>query len=569
LEVPTRKISAETLTEAWRREMQQLTSAGMVKRLWAKDESLWPYAKGQKQLIASNLSWLDLPDQIGPYMMRGAALAATTEREGFRDLVFIAMGDSNLAAETLAQSSAPHGPQRFFLLDNIDPANIRSVSEQLDLDRTLFVLASKSGKRIETHALLLYFLNRLKMHKAVEPGRSFVAVTEDGSYLSELATNYDFLDTFLDPPGIKGRYSSLIHFGLLSSAVWRLDPQELVMRAKATRELCKRAPDDGNPAAELAAFLAAAEVSGNDKLLLLSSKTLQASTYRIAQLVGASTSKGGQGLIPVCGGLPGASDGALRGCVAAVLKMHGEEDAELATTEATLKQHSVPTVTVTMNGPEDLGSELFQWEIATALTCSLLEVNPFDEPDVQEGRERVSALLDEYVARKAWPARTVRVREKGIELYAEGEMRQHISTLSLREALRTFFEAMPISGYVAIITFASSSGQTEAALRRIREHLASTYGIPVLLSSGPRYLRYFEQVYKGGPDKGLFLMLTSESTADVAIPGAGYTFGQLQMALALADFESLEIRRKSAMRLHLTQGLEQGLAEIEQAILKL
>jgi transaldolase/glucose-6-phosphate isomerase len=431
------------------------------------------------------------------------------------------------------------------------------------------VFASKSGKRIETHALLLYFLNRMKMHKAVEPGRSFVAVTEDGSYLSELAKNYDFLDTFLDPPGIKGRYSSLIHFGLLSSAVWRLDPQELVMRAKATRELCKRAPDDGNPAAELAAFLAAAEVSGNDKLLLLSSKTLQASTYRIAQLVGASTSKGGQGLIPVCGGLPGASDGALRGCVAAVLKMHGEEDAELATTEATLKQHSVPTVTVTMNGPEDLGSELFQWEIATALTCSLLEVNPFDEPDVQEGRERVSALLDEYVARKVWPARTVRVREKGIELYAEGEMRQHISTLSLREALRTFFEAMPISGYVAIITFASSSGQTEAALRRIREHLASTYGIPVLLSSGPRYLRYFEQVYKGGPDKGLFLMLTSESTADVAIPGAGYTFGQLQMALALADFESLEIRRKSAMRLHLTQGLEQGLAEIEQAILKL
>ena len=569
MELPTHTISAETLKEAWRREMQQLARAGTVKRLWAKDESLWPHTKGQKQLITNNLNWLDLPDQIGPYMVRAAALAATTEREGFRDLVFIAMGDSNLAAETVAQSSVPQRPQRFFLLDSTDPATIRSVSEQLDLDRTLFVFASKSGKRIETHALLLYFLNRLKMHKAAEPGRRFVAVTEEGSYLSELAQNYDFLGTFLDPPGIKGRYSSLIHFGLLSSAVWRLDPQELVMRAKATRELCKRAADDGNPAAELAAFLAAAEVSGSDKLLLLSSKGLQASTYRIAQLVGASTSKGGQGLIPVCGGLPGASEGALRGCVAAVLKMRGVEDAELATTEATLKQHYVPTVTVTMNGPEDLGAELFQWEIATALTCSLLEVNPFDEPDVQEGRERVSALLDEYVAKKIWPARTARVREKGIELFAEGEMRQHISTLSLAEALRTFFEAMPTSGYLAIITFASSSGETEAVLGRIREHLASSYGIPVLLSSGPRYLRYFEQVYKGGPDKGLFLMLTSESTADVAIPGAGYTFGQLQTALALADFESLEIRRKLAMRLHLTQGLELGLAEIEQTIRKL
>ena len=137
-----------------------------------------------------------------------------------------------------------------------------------------------------------------------------------------------------------------------------------------------------------------------------------------------------------------------------------------------------------MNGPEDLGAELFQWEIATALTCSLLEVNPFDEPDVQEGRERVSALLDEYVAKKMWPARTVRVREKGIELYAEGEMRQHISTLSLREALRTFLEAMPSGGYLAIITFASSSGETEAALGRIREHLASSYGIPVSVELG-------------------------------------------------------------------------------------
>jgi transaldolase / glucose-6-phosphate isomerase len=569
LELPTHTISAGTLREAWRREMQQLASAGMVKRLWEKDESLWPYVKGQKQLITNNLNWLDLPDLIGPYMMRAAALAATAEREGFRDLVFIAMGDSNLAAETVAESSAPQRPQRFFLLDSTDPATIRSVSDQLDLDRTLFVFASKSGKRIETHALLLYFLNRLKLHRAAEPGRCFVAVTEDGSYLSELAKNYDFLGTFLDPPGIKGRYSSLIHFGLLSSAVWRVDPQEFAMRAKTTRELCKRAPDDGNPAAELAAFLAAAEASGNDKLLLLSSKELQASTYRIAQLVGASASKGGQGFIPVCGGLPGASEGALQGCVAAVLKMRGVEDAELAGMEETLKQHSVPTVTVTLNGPEDLGAELFTWEVATALMCSLLEVNPFDEPDVQEGRERVSAILDEYVAKKTWPARTARVREKGIELYAEGQMRQQISTLSLSEALRTFVEAMPTGGYLAMITFANSSGETEAALGRIREHLASSYGIPVLLSSGPRYLRYFEQVYKGGPDKGLFLMLTSESVEDVAIPGAGYTFGQLQMALALADFESLEIRRKLAMRLHLTQGLEQGLVEIEKTILKL
>ena len=525
--------------------------------------------KAQKSLITSNLGWLDLPDQIGPYMLRAAALAATAEREGFRDVVFVAMGDSNLAAETVARAGWAQRPQRFFLLDSTDPVAIRNVSEKLDLDRTLFVFASKSGKRIETHALLLYFLSRLKAHRAAEPGRCFVAVTEEGSYLSELATNYDFLGTFLDPPGIKGRYSSLIHFGLLLSAIWRSDPQELVSRAMATRELCKKPPNAGNPAAELAAFLTAGAITGNDKLLLISSPALQPSTHRIAQLVGASISKGGQGLIPVCGGQPSSDEASLKGCIAATLRLRGEDDSEVRKAEAILKQHNVPTVSIAMDTAEDLGAEMFKWEIATALACSLLDVNPFDEPDVQEGRERVSALLDEFVAKRAWPSRTARVREKDIELYVEGETRQHVSTLNLPEALRTFLEARAANGYLAIINFASANPETEAALGRIREHLASRYGIPVLLSSGPRYLRYFEQVYKGGPDKGLFLMLTSEPTEDVAIPGAGYTFGQLQMALALADFESFEVRRKLAMRLHLTQGLEQGLSNLEQTLLRL
>jgi transaldolase/glucose-6-phosphate isomerase len=558
-----------TIATAWRRELEELARADSVNRLWSKDESLWPHVKVQKRLITGNLGWLDLPDQIGPYMVRAAALATTAEREGFRDVVFIAMGDSNLAAETVSHTGSAQRPQRFFLLDSTDPAAIRNVSEKLDLDRTLFVFASKSGKRIETHALLLYFLNQLRLHKASEPGKCFVAVTDAGSYLSELATNYDFLGTFLDPPGIKGRYSSLIHFGLLLSAIWRSDPQELVSRARATRELCRKAPGSGNPAAELAAFLTAAATTGNDKLLLIGSPTLQASTYRIAQLVGASISKGGQGLIPVCGGLPGSAEGSLKGSVAVTLRWRGEDDSEVRSAEAILRQYNTPMVSISIDTPEDLGAEMFKWEIATALACSLLDVNPFDEPDVQEGRERVSAILDEFVAKRAWPPRTVRVREKDIELYAEGETRQHVSTLSLPEALRTFLEARSPNGYLAIINFASGSREADATLGRVREHLASRYGIPVLLSSGPRYLRYFEQVYKGGPEKGLFLMLTSEPTADVAIPGAGYTFGQLQMALALADFETFEARRKLAMRLHFMQGLEQGLADLEQTLLKL
>jgi transaldolase/glucose-6-phosphate isomerase len=567
LSLPRQTLFAGRLETAYRRELNRLAAGAVLQRLWAKDASLWPADERQKQDLRANLSWLDLPQQMGPYMARVAELVAETQREGFQDVVFVAIGDSNLAAATVAHASSEKRWRRVFLLDSTDPVAIRAIDEKLDFEVTLFVFANKSGKRIENHALLLYFLDRLKAHGSSEPGRCFIAVTEENSYLATHAKSYGFLGAFWDPPGIKGRYSSLIHFGLLLSAVWRFDPADQVSRAVAMRDLCRQsAPPDANPALTLGALLAAGAIEGHDKLLLMSTKSLDASTYRIGQLVGASTSKGGQGLIPLCGGLPRPLEIYQRGCVSAILKMRGDDDAEIKEAEEQLKQAGVPVVSIELNSPAELGAELFKWELATALACALLNVNPFDEPDVQGGRERAAEILEELVAKRELPSKTVRVREKGTELYAEGETRHQISTLSLSDAFRTFFELRNADGYLAIITFMGSQPLMEAALERLREQLASKLGIPVLLSSGPRYLHYFEQVYKGGPAKGLFLILTSEPTEDIVIPGAGYTFGQLQLALALGDFESLESRQKLVVRVHLTQGLEQGLTEVEQAI---
>jgi transaldolase / glucose-6-phosphate isomerase len=549
-----------------------LVRQDIVPRFWAKDASLWPEENGQgQQGIAANLAWLDLPDQMGAYMAHVLALAKEAGRDGFQDVVYIAMGDSNLAAEAISHTTAAMRFRRLYILDSTDPAAILEIERKLDLGVTLFVLASKSGKRIETQALLLYFLERLKAQGISEPARRFIAVTEENSYLSELARSCGFLKTFCDPPGIRGRYSSLIHFGLLLSAVGRCDPAVLVSRAMDMRELCRR-PEAGdkNPATGLAAFLTAGAIEGHDKLLLLSTPSLRASPYRIGQLVGTSTSKEGQGLIPICGALSKSLEIYQRGCIAAILGMGGDDHYEALKIEIQLEEARVPAVSIELSGPEEFGSELFKWEIATALTCASLHVNPFTEPDVQqESRGRVSQILEGLSAKNEWPARTARVREKGIELYAEGETRQQISTLSLSEALRTFFEARNPDGYLAIITFAGDSPETEGALGRIRERLASRMGIPVLLSSGPRYLQYLEQVYKGGPPEGLFLILTHDPVEDVVIPGAGYTFGQLQLALALADFESLESCGKLVVWLHLARGVLQGLAEIEQMVQKL
>jgi hypothetical protein len=247
-------------------------------------------------------------------------------------------------------------------------------------------------------------------------------------------------------------------------------------------------------------------MEGSNKLLLLGTRSVQPLTYRIGQLVGASTCKQGQGLLPVCDEIPRWLEIYRQGFLAAILKMRGDEDSEVNGFEMKLRRAGAPTVSIEMDSPEELGVEVFKWEIATALACVPLNVNPFDEPDVQENRERVSGMLEEQSAMQERPARTARVRERGIELYAEAGTRLQISTLNLFEALRTFLAAREADGYLAIITYAGSKPEADAALGRLREQLVARLGIPVSLSAGPRYLRNFEQVYKGGPSRELFFI---------------------------------------------------------------
>jgi putative hydrolase of the HAD superfamily len=328
--------------------------------------------------------------------------------------------------------------------------------------------------------------------------------------------------------------------------------------------LCQRPTAEVNPALALAAFLAAAVVEGQDKLLFFSTKSLEASALRVGQLVGTSISKQGHGLIPITGATPRSLEAYRQGATAITLTMQGDDDAQVRAAEAQWRSEGVPFVSITLATAAQLGAGVFKREVATALTCALLDVNPFDEPDTQVGKEKSAEIVEGMAARGELPIRKARVRDKDIELYAEGETRQQISNLSLGEALRTFFELRRPHGYLAMISFIDgSSPLVHAALSRLREELADRLNIPVLLSAGPRYLHYFEQVYKGGPSEGLFLILTGEPSEDLAIPGPGYTFGQLQMALALGDVDALQSRQKLGIRLHLTAGAEPGLADLE------
>ena len=567
MSLPVQTISPGILESAYRREFQNLAAGNVVSRLWAKDASLWPAEEYQTEAVKNNLAWLDLPARLGPLMVRVAARAREVEAAGFEDVVFVSMGGSNLAAETILRLPSAKIGKRFFLLDSIDPDSVRALEDILHLDKTLFIFASKSGKSIESHSLFLYFFERLKILGSPSAARHFVALTEENSYLSQLAAQYNFQDSFLDPYGIHGRFSSLIHYNLFLAAFCRLDPGELLTRSQSMRDSCgPPAPLDANPALSLAALLAAAEKEGMDRITFLSSDSLKPVSRRIGYLVGASTGKGGRGIVPDIGSHSHGLEMLQRGCLVARIKMTGEEEGELGKKYEQLQGAGLPVVSIELNGPEDLGVELFKWEIATALACALLQVNPFHDPDVRESRAKSLRILEQITLGSEIPSPSARVRGHEIELYAEGETRREISTLSMVNALGTFFDLREREGYLALLPFFGLDANRKAIFRRICDQFVSSLKLPVLLATGPRYLHAFGQLFKGGPAKGLFLLITADPAKDLPIPGASYSFGQLQMALALGDFHSLVRRQRHVIRLHLASGADQGLLHLENIV---
>jgi hypothetical protein len=565
--LPLQDVSPGSLEAAYRRELKNLADGDVVRRLWARDTSLWPVEQHHEAALKKNLAWLDLPERIGPYMARVMERTAAIESHGFDDLVFVAIGGANLAAETIAALSLPKRGNQFFVLDTTDPASIRKIENAIHLSRTLFVFATKSGKSIETHALLLYFLDRLKSAGIAEPGRNFIAVTNEGSYLAQIASQYRFREIFLDPPGISGRFSSLIHFGLLLSTVCSIDPAAILSSAAAMRAACDpSAAQKSNPALTLGALFAAGAIEGWDRLVLLGTKSLIPLTYTIARLVGTSTGKEGHGIIPIFGDVPVIPSAFQNRCMVIVLALHGDPATEATQAALHLQQAGVPFVRIDLGGPEDIGAELFKWEVATTLACALLGVEPFSDPDVRESRDRTAEFLEDITAKRDVEPSTVRVGDDGINLYAESSTRQELSTLNLSGALQNFFQLRHPDGYLAILAFLERSQDVGACLRRISAEIIDRLRLPVLISFGPRYLHYMGQLYQGGPAKGLFLILTGDTPEDIAIPGASYSFGQLQLALALGDFETLVRHHRPVVRLHLTNGPECALTRLERVI---
>lgn len=489
----------DLLGEATDVQLGRLADADAVARMWAKDHTLWQEDPTE---VADRLGWLDSPTEMLARNGELESFAIGLASSGFTHCVVMGMGGSSLFPDVAVRTWGDGGSAlNVVILDTTDPGPIRRVEDELPLDTTLFLAASKSGSTIETRTQLSYFWD------VVGRPEQFAVITDPGSPLASLARDRSFHAVFENRPDIGGRYSALSLFGLVPAAVVGLDLDELVHRALDMIDEC-RAVGEANPGARLAAQLAATTLAGRDKLTLRLDASVGSFGAWIEQLVAESTGKEGTGVIPVDGEGPRPPDS------------YGQDRFFVGVgIDEDVPGH--PAISFSLEDPYALGAEVVRWEVATALLGYLLGVNPFDQPDVQAAKTATDAVLRD-----------------GVPPVAIDDPDSVLSTVRSGD-------------YLVVQGFVDPGGPLVERLRYAADRIGTGLAIASTVGVGPRYLHSTGQLHKGGPPTGVFLQVVEDGAQDLAIPGEGYSFSELTRAQAAGDLMALRQRGLRAARVSL------------------
>jgi len=521
----------------------QLNRDGFADRLWARHTDLWTSDYGVGQAIANRLGWLDGVEFATSQLPRVGAFVRRVRAQRFTDVVLFGMGGSSLAPEVFRRLFG-RGDQlpRFSVLDSTDPAAVRAALSRAD--SSLFIIASKSGTTIEPNAMAAAARRRVEAAGVKDWASRFVAITDDQTPLHRRALNEGFFDVFVNPSDVGGRYSALTLFGLVPAALIGAPLDTLLQKARDIAEACRAKDARTNPGVALGALMAAAARAGRDKLTLLLPPRLEPLALWIEQLVAESTGKNGKGIVPIAGEPPKAAAGDDRAVVIVRLDRAGVDDSVVSA----LKSARVPTITIDLPSVDALGAEFLRWEIATATAGRILEINPFDEPNVQQAKDATHALLDAYTTRGRLPVPAPDVRADGVEITFSAAARGADASIGLEPILNR----LKPSVYFALLAYLPPDDDRFAPwLIRIRNAVALNHHCATTLGYGPRYLHSTGQLHKGGANNGVFVIVTAPADDDVPVPDAPYSFGILEMAQALGDFQSLDRANRRAAHVHL------------------
>jgi transaldolase/glucose-6-phosphate isomerase len=509
--------------------------------VWAGDATLWKKDEVHRKTIAGALGWLTIADRMTPQVPGLEGLAERFRGSTDRVLV-LGMGGSSLAPLVFGSSfGRREGFPRLEVLDSTEPAAVRAAAEATPPGRTLYVVSSKSGTTLEPNLFFDYFFARADEDLGAEAGERFVVVTDPGTPLEEVARSRHAEVIVLADPAIGGRYSALSPFGVLPAALAGVDVSNLLARAREMAEACRVPKAEENPGAVLGAAMAAFALEGRDKLTFSVGTPVDRFGMWAEQLVAESTGKEGRGILPVEGEPLGPAE--VYGEDRFFVRIGGAGDSMIPSRLAELEEAGHPVATFPIRDALDLGGEMFRWEFATALAGALLEINPFDQPNVQEAKDRTNEILSSDALRPPGPDEPSRAA-----------------------ALRGLLETLRPGNYFAVTAYVASTPDNEERLARIRlpvrdaKHVATTVGF------GPRFLHSTGQLHKGGPDTGVFLQVTAEPEAPLPIPGRPYGFERVVAAQAAGDLAALRSRGRRAVHVHLPVGADPGLDSLAKDV---
>ena len=504
-------MNTQKLGEAVDQRLDRFEREDVARRIWARDHTVW---RPDPREIADRLGWLTVADSMRQHVPDLRSFAETCAADGLRTAVLAGMGGSSLAPEVFRETfGVADVALDLIVLDTTHPDQILAVEERIDLDRTLFVIASKSGGTTETLSHFAYFWDR------IPDGSHFACITDPGTSLQQLAEDHGFRRVFQNQPDIGGRYSALSHFGLVNAALIGVDLEGLLAGALDMSRACgPDIPAAKNPGMALGAAMGEAALSGRDKLTLVLPPAVHALGYWIEQLIAESTGKEGKGILPVEGEDLGPPDA------------YGEDRLFAATGSGfgealdALVEAGHPEVRISFDDVIGLGGEMFRWEFATAVAGAVIGIQPFDQPDVQSAKDATKRILAAGEIPKADP----------------GSLDQLLS-------------GGGPGAYLAILAYIPRNGENIRRLHSIRMRLRDRLRIATTVGFGPRFLHSTGQLHKGGPNTGLFVQVVDEPRADLPIPGQPYSFGHLIAAQATGDLQSLRDRDRKVARVSLEE----------------
>lgn len=562
---------------AVRLAFETMRRSGFVRRLWAKDPTLWTAKPEHHPIITGMMGWLHITATMKDRVEILKTFAADIRSRGINHVVLLGMGGSSLCPEVLRMTfGVIKGSPELHVLDSTVPAQVLALERRVDLSRTLFIVASKSGSTVEPNSFYSYFFEKMRAVKKARVAQHFVAITDPGSSMEKEAMDREFAHIFFGVPDIGGRFSALSKFGLVPAAVMGVDVGEFLSAAEIMVKSCGSCvPPECNPGVALGTVLGEMANKGRDKVTIVTSPCIGDLGAWLEQLVAESSGKEGKGIVPVADeslGLPSIY-GDDR--VFVYIRVASAADAGQDRAVDALEKAGFPVVRIEMDSTIQLGQEFFRWEIATATACAVMGVDAFDQPNVQESKDNTKALLGEYKKTGSLPKEEPFLSADGISFFADATNAAALKNPpaktkyprgSVESVIHAHLSRLKPDDYAAFNAYIEMDPANVQTLRAVRAVVRDAKKVATTVGFGPRFLHSTGQLHKGGADNGVFTQITSDDAEDIQVPGEPFTFGVLKSAQATGDLQALSSRGRRLLRVHLGKDVPAGLARLLKAM---